>query len=251
MTDKLMREAADTHVASGMADFGYEYVNIDDCWMVKPGSTDPDLGGEPRTAAGDIRDQPQLPRHECPDRYIHAQGTEGGNLHLARTARRAPGTRAPMEHEEADARQFARWGFDFLKYDWCSYQKIAASTSVEEAPETLPAMGELVRNAQSRHGVQPLPVRPGRRLEMGRRRGRPVAGAPRAIWGIEKDADLPGFYTIAFENAEHFEYAGPGRWNDPDYILIGPSAMPTTGVHLPGPTTLTPTNSTATCRCGH
>jgi alpha-galactosidase len=39
--------------------------------------------------------------------------------------------------------------------------------------------------------------------------------------GMEKDTDLPGFYSIAFKDAEHFEYARPGRWNDPDYILIG------------------------------
>ncbi len=61
VTDKLMRQAADAMVASGMADFGYQYVNIDDCWMVKPGSSDPEIGGEPRDAAGAIRPNRRFP----------------------------------------------------------------------------------------------------------------------------------------------------------------------------------------------
>ena len=48
ITDRIVRPAADVMISSGMADFGYQYVNIDDCWMVKPGSTDPELGGRAR-----------------------------------------------------------------------------------------------------------------------------------------------------------------------------------------------------------
>ncbi|MBA4182256.1 MAG: alpha-galactosidase, partial [Anaerolinea sp.] len=61
ISDQLFREAADAMVASGMADFGYSYVSIDDCWMMKPGSTDPGLNGEPRDAAGRIRPNRRFP----------------------------------------------------------------------------------------------------------------------------------------------------------------------------------------------
>ena len=57
--------------------------------------------------------------------------------------------------------------------------------------------------------------------------------------GLEKGPACPGFYTIAFKNAEHFEYAGPGRWNDPDYILIGHVGDADNGAHLPGRQSLT------------
>ncbi len=50
VTDKIMRAAADAMVSSGMINHGYQYVNIDDCWSVKPGAKDPTLDGEPRDA---------------------------------------------------------------------------------------------------------------------------------------------------------------------------------------------------------
>ena len=53
---------------------GYQYVNIDDCWMVKPGSTDPELGGEPRDAAGDIRANRNFPDMKALTAYIHGKG---------------------------------------------------------------------------------------------------------------------------------------------------------------------------------
>jgi alpha-galactosidase len=50
ITEPAMRRAADQMIASGMADFGYQYVNCDDCWAVQPGSDDPEVGGRPRAA---------------------------------------------------------------------------------------------------------------------------------------------------------------------------------------------------------
>ena len=78
ITDKLMRQAADAMISSGMADFGYQYVNIDDCWMIKPGSKDPALGGEPRDAAGAIRPNGRFPDMKALTDYIHAKGLKAG-----------------------------------------------------------------------------------------------------------------------------------------------------------------------------
>ena len=67
--------------------------------------------------------------------------------------------------------------------------------------------------------------------------------------GLEKDIRLPGFYSIAFKNAEHFEHAGPGHWNDPDYILIG-SVGDALKMAPPKPPHFGQTSNTATCLCG-
>src|SRR5262249_15212888 len=54
VTDQIIRQAADAMVSSGMINHGYQYVNIDDCWAVKPGANDPSLGDEPRDAQGKV-----------------------------------------------------------------------------------------------------------------------------------------------------------------------------------------------------
>ncbi|MCX6629050.1 MAG: putative Ig domain-containing protein, partial [Candidatus Solibacter sp.] len=78
ISDRLMRNAADAMLASGMADFGYQYVNIDDCWMVKPGSTVVELGGAARTADGTIRPNGRFPDMKALTAYIHAKGLKAG-----------------------------------------------------------------------------------------------------------------------------------------------------------------------------
>ena len=216
ITAKLMREAADTLIASGMADFGYQYVNIDDCWMVKP---DPASSEPARTPEGNIRPNREFADMNGLTAYIHAKGLKAG-IYTSPGQLTCAKYEGSYQHEEADARQFAAWGFDFLKYDWCSYQKIARDASLEEAQKPYRQMGGLVRNLE-RDVVFNL-------CQYGRNEvwkwGSDVGGQ---CWrttgdlGLEKDAELPGFYSIAFQNAAHFEYARPGRWNDPDYILIG------------------------------
>ncbi len=216
ITDKLVRAAADALVSSGMADFGYQYVNIDDCWMVKP---DPATGEPPRTPQGNIRPNANFPDMSALTSYIHGKGLKAG-IYTSPGPLTCARYEGSYQHEAADARQFSAWGFDFLKYDWCSYDKIARDKSLEEAQKPYRQMGDLVRNLD-RDVVFNL-------CQYGRNDVWKWGGdAGGQCWrttgdlGLEKDAELPGFYSIGFKNAEHFEFAGPGRWNDPDYILIG------------------------------
>jgi alpha-galactosidase len=216
ITDKLARAAADILIASGMADFGYQYVNIDDCWMVKP---DPASGESPRTPEGNIRPNGNFPDMNALTGYIHGRGLKAG-IYTSPGPLTCAKYEGTYQHEEDDARQFARWGFDFLKYDWCSYQGIAKDNSLEEAQKPYRKMGEIVRDLD-RDVVFNL-------CQYGRNEvwkwGGDVGGQ---CWrttgdlGLERDTELPGFYSIALKNAEHSEFARPGRWNDPDYILIG------------------------------
>ena len=78
VTDRIMREAADAMVSSGMIDHGYMYVNIDDCWSVKPGSPDSTLTGEPRDKNGMINSNRRFPDMKALTDYIHSKGLKAG-----------------------------------------------------------------------------------------------------------------------------------------------------------------------------
>jgi alpha-galactosidase len=129
VTDKILREAADAMAASGMIDHGYQYVNIDDCWAVKPGATDPGLGGPPRDARGRINSNRRFPDMKALTDYIHSKGLKAG-IYTSPGPLTCGGHVAIFEHEPGDIERFAEWGFDFLKYDWCSYDGKAKDHSL-------------------------------------------------------------------------------------------------------------------------
>ncbi len=122
VSDVLMRQAADQMINTGMANYGYQYVNIDDCWMKKRG--DPPY----RNADGAV-----LPNAKFPDMaglaaYIHGKGLKAG-LYTSPGPWTCGGYAGSYQHEAADAREFAAWGFDFLKYDLCSYRSDPGSNA--------------------------------------------------------------------------------------------------------------------------
>jgi alpha-galactosidase len=219
ISDRLMRQAADAMLSSGMADFGYQYVNIDDCWMVKPGSPVAALGGDPRTPDGTIRPNGRFPDMKALTAYIHAKGLKAG-LYTSPGPLTCARFEGSYQHEEADARCFAGWGFDFLKYDLCSYRTIDNRNTVEADRKPYGLMGAILGKLD-RDIVFNL-------CQYGRsdvwKWGGEVGGN---CWrttgdlGLEKSTRLPSFYSVGFRNAAAWEYAAPGKWNDPDYILIG------------------------------
>jgi alpha-galactosidase len=219
VTDEVMRQAADAMVSSGMADYGYMYVNIDDCWMVEPGSDDPELGGEPRDADGAIRSNGRFPDMNGLTEYIHSKGLRAG-LYTSPGPLTCQKFQGSHQHEEIDARKFAEWGFDFLKYDWCSYRDVATGEGLERLQRPYRLMGKILEQSDRdivynlcQYGMGDVWNWGG---EVGGNCWRTTGDL-----GLEKAQELPGFYYIGFKNAEHYENARPGEWNDPDYILIG------------------------------
>ena len=212
VTEATMRDAADQMIASGMADFGYQYVNIDDCWMKK--KNDPPY----RDTNGAV-----LPNWNFPDmkglaEYIHGKGLKAG-LYTSPGPWTCGGYVGAYQHEATDARKFAEWGFDFLKYDWCSYGSVAGGGDVAHLKRPYQLMwGELQK--QDRDMVFNLC-----QYGMGDvwNWGGEVGNSWRTTGdlGLARGSRLPSFYSIAFSNARHWENAQPGAWNDPDYILIG------------------------------
>jgi len=237
VTDKLLRQAADAMVASGMADYGYQYVNIDDGWMVKPGAKDAQLGGEPRDSTGAIRPNGRFPNMRAMTDYIHSKGLKAG-LYTSPGPLTCAGFTGTYQHEEIDARKFTEWGFDFLKYDWCSYESVAGGKTLEDYQKPYKLMGRMLKDLDRdmvlnlcQYGMSDVWKWGG---EVGGHSWRTTGDL-----GLEKDTRLPGFYSIGFQNALHAEDAGPGRWNDPDYILIGSVGNAFRSEEPPQPTTLT------------
>jgi alpha-galactosidase len=219
VTDEHMRAAADAMVSSGMADFGYSYVNIDDCWMVKPGSKDPLHGGEPRGPDGAVRPNRKFPDMKKLADYIHSHGLKAG-LYISPGPLTCAGYVGSHGHEETDARKFAEWGFDFLKYDWCSYGRIAEDRSREELMKPYRQMGDILRKLDRDIVLNLCQYGMGEVWKWGGE----VGGN---CWRTTGDLGLVGgqlslgIFNVGLFNATLNEYAGPGRWNDPDYILIG------------------------------
>jgi alpha-galactosidase len=213
VTEEHMRSAADVMVASGMADYGYQYVNIDDCWMKKKGD-------EPyRDERGAILPNAKFPDIKGMVDYIHGKGLKAG-LYTGPGPWTCAGYVASYEHERIDAGKFAEWGFDFLKHDWCSYTQVAGGKDLEHLQRPYKLMGDILKSLP-RDIVYNLCL-----YGMGSvwTWGAEVGGN---CWrttgdlGLERGDLLPGFYQIGLSNAAHYEFAGPGHWNDPDYILLG------------------------------
>ncbi|MDI9431931.1 MAG: NPCBM/NEW2 domain-containing protein [Planctomycetota bacterium] len=232
VTEEHMRNAADVMVSSGMADYGYSYVNIDDCWMKK-------RGDEPyRDADGAILPNAKFPDIKGMVDYIHNKGLKAG-LYTGPGPWTCAGYVASYEHERIDAEKFAEWGFDFLKHDWCSYSAVAGGTDLEHMKRPYQLMGEILKSLDRdillnlcQYGMGNVWTWGG---EVGGHCWRTTGDL-----GLEQGGLLPGFYHIGLSNARHYEYAKPGQWNDPDYILIGRIGNAHHHDEPPKPTTLTP-----------
>lgn len=218
ITDAIMRRAADAMVSSGMADVGYDYVCIDDCWMRSPTHKDPKRGGELRDEKGDMLPNAYFPDMPGLTAYIHSKGLKAG-IYTSPGRLTCGGFCGSYQHEAQDAALFARWGFDLLKYDWCSYARIAASHDLEELQKPYRLMGHLLKQ-QNRDMLFNLC-----QYGMGSvwQWGSDVGGHS---WRTSGDlgCELDRIFPVAAANAANRAWNGPGSWNDPDYLQIGYTA---------------------------
>jgi alpha-galactosidase len=207
--DKIIRATADAMVSSGLSKAGYEYINLDDSWE----------GG--RDAAGNIVPNANFPDMKALADYIHAKGLKFG-IYTAPSPKTCGGYEGSFGHEEQDARTFAAWGVDYLKYDLCGYRETIYQVS----------KGDL--DVQSRLLIETY-VKMKRALD---HTGRPIifslspgmggmwlvgpaTGAN--LWRTTADIE-PNYERIAligFGQAGLSRFAGPGHWNDPDMLEIG------------------------------
>ncbi|HEV2455140.1 MAG TPA: putative Ig domain-containing protein [Verrucomicrobiae bacterium] len=235
ISDSKMRQAADIIVSSGMADAGYQYVDIDDCWMNAEGKKDPLQNGPLRDPNGDILPNRHFPDMKALTDYIHSKGLKAG-IYSSPGPRTCAGFGGSYQHEAQDARQFANWGFDLLKYDWCSYTGITGKRpTLEQMKQPYELMGGLLKQ-QDRDILFNL-------CQYGRgdvwKWGAEVGGQS---WRTAGDLgfSLNRIFEVALNNSEHAAWQKPGAWNDPDYIQIGWIGN-ARGSGLPKECSLTPT----------
>jgi alpha-galactosidase len=222
VTDKIMRDAADAMVSSGMINHGYQYVNIDDCWAVKPGATDPSLGGEPRDAQGKVIANRRFPDMKALTDYIHSKGLKAG-IYTSPGPSTCAGHVGAYQHEAQDAQRFAEWGYDFLKYDWCSYGDIAKNPSRADLQKPYRLIADLLRQQDRDIVLNLCQYGMGNVWEWGKEVGgnswRTAGDLGGSFEGIPAALFRDGF-DVYSKNELH-RFGGPGAWNDPDYLLLG------------------------------
>lgn len=234
ITDAMMRRAAEIVVSSGMADAGYQYISIDDCWMNAPQNADPLRVGPLRDDSGNLVPNRHFPDMKALTDHIHGLGLKAG-IYTSPGPRTCGGFAGSYQHEAQDARQFAAWGFDLLKYDWCSYGQVAGvDSSLASFQKPYRLMGDLLRQQPRDMVLNLCQYGMGNVWEWGAE----VGGHS---WRTSGDLgfELNRIFEVALKNAEHRAFNGPGSWNDPDYLQIGyiGSAF---GMGQPEPCSLTP-----------
>jgi alpha-galactosidase len=209
--DKGVRAAADQLVATGMKDAGYIYVNIDDTWQGQ------------RDASGVLHPNAKFPDMKALADYVHSKGLKIG-IYSGPGPKTCAGYEGSIGHEEQDAKMYAEWGMDYLKYDLCSF---IPAVMEKQAPNDKAAQMRLMEAAY---------VKMASALKA---TGRPIVlslcqygwdapweWAPSLggnLWRTTDDinATWDRIAVIGFSQAGLEKYAGPGHWNDPDMLEVG------------------------------
>jgi len=203
VSESLIMGMADAMVSSGMKDAGYEYVVIDDCWQVAR-----DENGEI------VADKDRFPHGiKYLADYIHSKGLKFGIYSCAGTLTCA-GRPAGRGHEYQDALSYARWGVDYLKYDWCN-------TGTQEPKSSYTIMRDGLFAA---HRPIVFSI-----CEWGSNKPWEWAGTVGHLWRTTGDISdsWNSMIGIFAEQKDLARYAGPGHWNDPDMLEVGNGGMTT------------------------
>ena len=205
----MVREIADAMVKSGMKRAGYIYVNIDDTWE-----------GAHRDAQGNITTNNKFPDMKALADYVHSKGLKLG-IYSSPGPKTCAGYEGSYQHEEQDAKTFAAWGIDYLKYDWCSASQVYDNTQATMAA-AYAKMGLGLLNS-GRKIVYSL-CQYGN-LDVGEW-GEKVGGN---LWRTTGDisdrwASMER-HRLRTSSPAARKYAGPGHWNDPDMLEIGNGGM--------------------------
>ncbi|MGC9997822.1 MAG: glycoside hydrolase family 27 protein [Terriglobia bacterium] len=202
--DAVVRGVADSIVDTGMKDAGYIYINIDDTWQGQ------------RDSRGNITANRKFPDMKALADYVHSKGLKIG-IYSGPGPKTCAGYEGSYGHEEQDAKTFAEWGFDYLKYDWCSAGRIYKDDNMQAVYQK---MGDALLKA-GRPIVYSL-------CQYGRedvwKWGAKVGGN---LWRTTGDISdhWKSMEEIGFRQFAIAPYAQPGHWNDPDMLEVGNGGM--------------------------
>lgn len=206
INEQMIRDMADAMVKEGLLDAGYIYLNMDDCWHGQ------------RDADGFI--QPDAKRFPSGIKaladYVHSKGLKFG-LYSDAGRKTCAGMPGSFGHEYQDAIQYARWGIDYLKYDWCNNEDINPIGAYGLMRDALRAAGRPIFFSMCEWG-----------------NNKPWTWAAEVGHSWRSTGDICAVFdkkperswensimTILDQNAPLRKYAGPGHWNDPDMLEVG------------------------------
>ena len=207
INETRLKASAQAMIDKGLINHGWTYMNIDDGWEA-----------ETRNANGEIVANHKFPDLKKTGDWLHEKGLKFGIYS-------SPGTKTcgnylgSYQHEAQDAKSYANWGVDYLKYDWCSYDSVFAAekdTSLAAYKKPYTLMGEILKN-QNRDIVFSL-------CQYGMKNvwewGATVNGNTWRTTGDITDT-WESLSSIGFNQTSQYAYAAPGRWNDPDMMIVG------------------------------
>ncbi|KAJ1383006.1 Glycosyl hydrolase, all-beta [Sesbania bispinosa] len=203
--EDLIRETADAMVSMGLATLGYQYVNIDDCWGELNRDSQGNLVPKASTFPSGIK---------ALSDYVHSKGLKLGIYSDAGNqtcSKRMPGS---LGHEVQDAKTFASWGIDYLKYDNCENNDISPRKRYPPMSEALLNSGRPIFFSLCEWGSEDPATW-----------AKSVGNSWRTTGDIEDTWD--SMISRADQNDKWASYAGPGGWNDPDMLEVGNGGMTT------------------------
>ncbi len=205
ISDAIIRAEAAAMATNGMKDAGYTYIVIDGGWE-----------GFHDTNGVFHSDPKKFPHMKALCDYIHSLGLKVG-IHTSPGPTTCAQHEASYGHEKQDAETFASWGIDFVKYDWCSGDKVYKPDQMQEAykkmSDDLKATGRPILFSLCQYGMQDV-----------WKWGASVGGQMwRTTGDISDNFDSIILHGLAQNGLE--KYAGPGHWNDPDMLEVGNGTM--------------------------
>ncbi|MDR7267420.1 alpha-galactosidase [Pelomonas saccharophila] len=211
VSEQLLRQQADAMAASGMKDAGYQYIVIDDCWQ-KSRDADGNIQADPERFPSGIKALAD---------YVHSKGLKFG-LYSDAGSLTCGGRPGSAGHEFQDARQYAKWGVDYLKYDWCNTGTRNAEAAYTIMAKALRESGRDIVLSICEWGTD-HPERWGPKVGHLWRTTGDIFDA----WEGQKDWSL-GMTNILDLQVERADAASPNAWNDPDMLEVGNGGMTTT-----------------------
>jgi hypothetical protein len=203
VSDKKVRQSADAMKASGLTNHGWSYINIGDGWE------------DTHDKNGNIMPNAKFPNMQALSGYVHSLGLKIG-IYSSPGTKTCGGYEGSYGFEAKDALNYAAWGIDYLKYDWCSYGNIAPDPTPEQLKKPYKEMKHALRKANRdihyslcQYGMGDV-----------------------WTWGAEVDGNSwrttgdiedtwESLSTIGFSQGKCSQFSAPGRWNDPDMLVVG------------------------------
>jgi alpha-galactosidase len=188
-----------------MKDAGYQYINIDDTWE-----------GAERDAKGNIQTNSKFPDMKALADYVHSKGLKLG-IYSSPGPNTCAGYEGSHGHELQDARTYAAWGIDYLKYDWCGARNLYKDSEMQalyqKMGDALLASGRPIVYSLCQYGREDV-----------WKWGPQVGGNLWRTTGDIRDS-WESMTKIGFAQSDLAPYAAPGHWNDPDMLEIGNGKM--------------------------